>query len=84
MLWLMERYEIQIIGHLDARRARALGCEELHRLPAGDSVVVFTAVDQTALYGVLARLRDTGLALVSVRRLHEPEPGLADRPMQER
>ena len=80
----MERYEIQVVGHLDTRRARALGCEELRRLPSGDSVLVFAALDQTALYGLIARLRDAGLALVSVRRDQEPRPRSAARTLHER
>ena len=74
---LMERYEIQVVGHLDMRRVRALGCGELRRLPSGDSVLIFAALDQTALYGLFARLRDAGLALVSVRSVQQPKPGSA-------
>ena len=81
MLRLMECYEIRVVGHLDTRRVRALGCEELKRLPVGDSVLIFNAFDQTALYGLLARLRDAGLALVFVRRVLQPEPGSAARPV---
>lgn len=83
MLRPMKRYEIRVVGHLDKRRARALGCEELRRLPVGDSVVGFAAVDQTALYGLLARLRDAGIALVSVRRIQEPKPGSVARTVHE-
>lgn len=78
---LMERYEIHVVGHLGVRRVRALGCGELRRLPSGNSAVVFVALDQTALYGLFARLRDAGLVLVSVRRvqlragLGRPDPG---------
>ena len=72
----MECYEIQVVGHLDTRRARALGCDELRRLPSGNSVLIFAALDPAALYGVFARLRDAGLALVSVRRDHELEAAL--------
>ncbi len=80
----MERYEIQVVGHLDVRRVRALGCGELQRLPAGDSLLTFAARDQTALYGLLARLRDAGLALVSVQRVQQSEPGPTARPAHER
>ena len=68
----MEHYEIQIVGHLDQRRARALGCEHLRLLPDGGSVLTFAAVDQTALYGLLARLRDAGLELVAAGRIAGP------------
>ena len=64
----MDRYEIRVAGHLDQRRANALGCEELRLLPGGDSLLTFLAVDQAALYGLLTRLRDAGLALVVAER----------------
>ena len=62
----MNRYEIRVVGHLDARRARALGADECRRLPDGNSILVVTAVDQAATYGLLARIRDAGLELVAV------------------
>jgi hypothetical protein len=65
----MERYEIRVVGHLDTRRAHAFGCDGLERLPDGNTVLVVEAPDQAALYGLLARLRDAGLALVSVHRV---------------
>lgn len=64
----MDRYEIRVAGHLDQRRAHALGCEELRVLPGGDSLLAFTAVDQAALYGLLTRLRDAGLELIAAGR----------------
>ena len=73
----MERYEIRVAGHLDVRRVRAFGCGELRCLPSGDSVLIFAALDQTALYGLFARLRDAGLALVSVTSVQQPKPGSA-------
>jgi hypothetical protein len=85
----MERYEIEVVGHLDQRRARAMGCEQLRLLPSGGSVLTFVAVDQAALYGLLGRLRDAGLELVAAGRIPGPsiverlprgaEPGRSDR-----
>jgi hypothetical protein len=68
----MEQYEIQVLGHLDQRRARALGCERVQLLPGGESVLSFAAVDQAALYGLLGRLRDAGLELVAAGRIADP------------
>jgi hypothetical protein len=65
----MDRYEIRVAGHLDQRRAHALGCEELRLLPGGDSLLIFAAVDQAALYGLLTRLRDAGLGLIAAERM---------------
>ncbi len=68
----MEHYEIQVVGHLDQRRAQALGCESLRLLPDGRSVLTFAAVDQAALYGLLGRLRDAGVELIAAERLAGP------------
>ena len=68
----MEQYEIQVVGHLDQRRARALGCEQLRLLPGGETVLTFAAVDQAALYGLLGRIRDAGLELVAAGRIPDP------------
>jgi hypothetical protein len=65
----MDRYEIRVAGHLDQRRARFLGCEELRLLPDGDTLLVVAAVDQAALYGLLTRLRDAGLELIAAERI---------------
>jgi hypothetical protein len=70
----MEYYEIQVVGHLDQRRARALGCERLRLLPDGRSVLAFAAADQAALYGLLGGLRDAGLELVAAGRVADPDP----------
>jgi hypothetical protein len=65
-------YEIEVVGHLDQRRARALGCELRRLLPEGRSVLAFAALDQAALYGLLSRLRDAGLELVAAERIVGP------------
>ena len=68
----MDRYDIQVAGHLDQRRANSLGCEELRLLPGGDSLLTFRAIDQAALFGLLTRLRDAGLELVVAERRPAP------------
>ena len=65
----MKRYEIRVAGHLGQRRADALGLEGRRLLPGGDSLLAFAAVDQAALYGLLARLRDAGVELEAVERV---------------
>jgi hypothetical protein len=74
----MNRYEIRVVGHLDARRARALGAEDCRLLPDGDSILVVSALDQAATYGLLARLRDARLELVSVARIPPEESARED------
>ena len=74
----MNRYEIRVVGHLDARRAHALGAEECRPLPDGDSILVVSVIDQAATYGLLARFRDVGLELVSIVRLFPESPDRVD------
>ena len=62
----MNRFEVTVRGRLDARRARALGADGLCPLPGGRTTLRFEAVDSSAVYGLVARLRDAGLELVSL------------------
>ncbi len=80
----MNRYEIRVVGRLDARRAHALGADSCRWLPDGDSILVVALVDQAATYGLLARLRDTGLELVEVRRIPPTEADREDPATGER
>ena len=73
----MERYEIRIAGRVGPRRAGALACE-LVRAASTESVLVFAAVDQAALYGLLTRLRDAGLELVTADRTSVPQRAEAE------
>ena len=68
----MNHYEIRVVGHLDARHARGLGCQGCRWLPGGDSILTVTTPDQAATYGLIARIRDAGLELVHVQRLDSP------------
>jgi hypothetical protein len=61
-------YEIRFQGHLDDRWASWFDGLDLEPDPDGTSVLHGRVVDQAALHGVLARLRDLGLPLLSVSR----------------
>ena len=60
-------YEIRLKGHLDERWAGTFAPLDIDHEAAGTTRLVGPLADQAALYGVLNRLRDLGIALVSVR-----------------
>lgn len=64
-----ESYEIRLRGHLDARWAARLNVPSLTHDGDGTTILAGIAMDQAALHGLLQRLRDLGLPLVSVIRV---------------
>jgi hypothetical protein len=65
-------YEIRLQGRLDRHWSAWL---DMTVTPVADETTLIRGpvVDQAALHGLLARLRDIGLPLLSVARL-EPDP----------
>ena len=60
------RYEIRLKGHLDNRWANWFDGLTITREDNGDTLLTGPVVDQTALHGLLRKVRDLGLPLVSV------------------
>ncbi len=67
------RYEIRLKGHLDTRWATWFDGLTLTANDDGTTTIHGPVADQSALHGLLQRVRDMGLPLVSVRRI-EPDP----------
>ena len=67
-----DTYRVRVSGHLDDRWSDWLGGLVIQRRDDGTTVLVGAVVDQAALHGVLARIRDLGLPLLSVDRAAEP------------
>ncbi|KJS48362.1 hypothetical protein [Desulfosporosinus sp. BICA1-9] len=63
----MQYYEIMIRGHIDQRRAGWFAGLEITQLPEGITRLAGEVVDQAALHGILSRLRDMGIDLLSVK-----------------
>ena len=66
-------YEIRFRGHLDARRAQMFEGLEMIQKPGGQTVLTGLVIDQAALHGILSRIRDLGVPLLSVNRLSQDE-----------
>jgi hypothetical protein len=60
------RYEIRLKGHLDNRWAAWFEGLTITREDNGDTRLTGPVVDQAALHGLLRKVRDLGLPLVSV------------------
>jgi hypothetical protein len=67
-------YEIRLRGHLDARWAAWFDGLALTQDTDGSSIIRGPVVDQAALHGLLQKVRDIGLPLVSVVRIDPDQP----------
>ena len=70
------RYEIRVKGHLHTRWAAWFDGLTLWHDADGTTVIQGPVVDQAALHGLLQRVRDLGLPLLSVTQV---EPAQANR-----
>ena len=64
-----DQYEIRLKGHLDSRWAVWFDGMTLTAKSDGTTLIAGPVVDQAALHGLLHRLRDIGLPLVSVNHV---------------
>lgn len=69
-------YEIRLRGHLDQRWATRLDVPGIHHDSDGTTIIRGLAADQAALHGLLQKLRDLGLPLLSVIHIDADQPGL--------
>jgi hypothetical protein len=60
-------YQIRIEGHLDERWLRCFEGLVVSLCPEGETIID-GVMDQAALHGVLNRIRDLSLVLISVQR----------------
>ncbi len=70
-------YQIRIRGHLDPKWAEWFSGFAITLQDNGDTLLTGPVIDQAALHGLLKKVRDLGLPLVSVSHL---EHGHADPP----
>ena len=65
------RYEIRLAGQLDPRWAEWFDGLTFSHQSSGITVLRGMIADQAALHGLLQRVRDLGLALISVTRIDD-------------
>jgi hypothetical protein len=61
-------YEIRVRGVLDEHWSEWLGGLEIRPLENGDTVLAGPVRDQSALHGLLNKIRDLGMPLLYVKR----------------
>jgi len=72
-------YEIRLKGHLANQWAEWFEGLTLTREDNGDTLLSGSVADQAALHGLLRKVRNLAMPLISVMRL-EGEPGQSDAP----
>lgn len=65
---MSETYHIRIKGHLDPEWTAEFDGLHLHHLEDGTTLLTGPVADQAALHGILARIRDLGLTLITVQQ----------------
>ena len=66
------QYEIRVAGHLGARWAAWFDGLSITSEDDGTTVLHGSVVDQAALHGLLQKLRDVGIPLISLTPIEPP------------
>jgi hypothetical protein len=70
-------YQIRLRGHLGSQWTDWFGGLTISLESDGDTVLTGPVIDQAALHGLLKKVRDLGMPLVSLMRI---ESGQSDKP----
>jgi len=68
------RYVIRVKGHLDSRWAAWFDGLSLSTESDGTTIISGPVVDQAALHGLLQKVRDVGVPLISVTQVEQDLP----------
>ncbi|MBV7328555.1 hypothetical protein KFU94_09895 [Chloroflexi bacterium TSY] len=64
-----QNYQIRITGHLDERWSDWFEGLTITPEDHGTTLITGAVADQAALHGILERIRDLGIQLISVKRI---------------
>ena len=70
-------YQIRIQGHLDAQWADWFSDLSVTLKENGDTLLTGPIIDQAALFGLLKKVRDLGMPLVSLNRIESGKPDMS-------
>ena len=70
-------YQIRIEGHLGGQWTDRFGGLTITLEENGDTLLTGLVVDQAALFGLLKKVRDLGLLLVSLNRVEHGKPDMS-------
>lgn len=74
------RYEVRVHGHLDDRWSSWFDGMAIHWESDSTTTLRGSVADQAALHGLLAKVRDLGIPLISLRTADARRDGERDEP----
>ena len=69
---MSEYYQIRLKGHCSSELAAWFDDLAVTNTPEGEAVLSGYVPDQSALYGILLKIHDLGITLLSVNRMASP------------
>ena len=70
----MLRVEVRVKGQIDTRWSEWFEGFSITHTDQGETILIGTLADQSALYGLIAKLRDLGFSLESVKSSEVEKP----------
>jgi len=67
----MQHIEVRVKGQIDERWSDWLDGLTITHTEEGDTLLTGSVLDQSALYGLIAKLRDLGLPLLAMNSIEE-------------
>ena len=63
-----DRYEVEVEGHISPQWFDWLDGWEITPLPDGNTLLSGPVIDQSALHGLFARIRDLNIKMISLKK----------------